>query len=277
MLTRRNQLAMAAKIKEENENKKGRGRGGGRGRGRGRQGKKDPKPEKGNNVHPEEVPEKTTGVTGLEDAATSTKRPQMCTPERRRLFVEEGGSPKNEEVMPPEVPGMSTSPPIKQPAKRSKGAAKAKAKSKAVVESKVEEKTEQPKGAGKGCPPNEVENKDDKNEKTKRPPTKNQVDWAKKELTDAKTSDQAQWDHALKLFEAVKVPERSCVEKYMYWSLSMYWTTRRVGLLQKQCGGAPKHVLSFGGGHCSHIGIPFEAARLYVGFSIVSTAVPKCL
>ena len=168
--------------------------------------------------------------------------------------------------MPPEVPGMSTSPPIKQPAKRSKGAAKAKAKSKAVVES-----------AGKGCPPNEVENKDDKNEKTKRPPTKNQVDWAKKELTDAKTSDPAQWDHALKLFEAVKVPERSCVEKYMYWSLSMYWTTRRVGLLQKQCGGAPKHVLSFGGGHCSHIGIPFEAARLYVGFSIVSTAVPKCL
>lgn len=269
---------MAAKIKEEKEKTQGRGRGGGRGRGRGRQANKDPKPEKkGNNDHPEEVPEKPSGVKGLEDAATSTKRPQMCTPERRRLFVLPEDSPKNEEVVPP-ARGMSTSPPIKQPAKRSKSAAKAKAKSKAVVESKVPEKTEQSLDGNTGNPPNEVENKDEKIEKTKRPPTKNQVDWAKKELTDAKTSDPAQWDHALKLFEAVKAPEKSCVEKYMYWNLSMYWTTRRVGLLQKQCGsGGPKHVLSFGGGHCSHIGIPFEACRLFVGFSIVSTAVPEFL
>ena len=261
---------MAAKTKEENEKKRGGGRGRGRGRGRGGKPKKGSK-EQENNDHPEEVPEGTTGIEGLEGAAASTKRPQMCTPERRRLFVDPENSPRNEEVV---KPGMSPSPAIKQqPAKRSKQA-KAKAKSKAVVESKVPEKTKQPMDGEEGKPTNEVETKDDKG---KRPPTKKQMDWAKQELTDAKTSDPAQWDHALKLFEAVKVQEKSCVEKYMYWSLSMYWTTRRVGLLQKQCGGGPKHVLSFGGGHCTHIGIPFEACRLFVRFSIALTAKPKFL
>ena len=45
---------------------------------------------------------------------------------------------------------------------------------------------------------------------------------------------------------------------------SMYWTTRRVGVLQKQTLGGTKHVLSFGGGHCKHIGIPFVASELFV-------------
>lgn len=106
-----------------------------------------------------------------------------------------------------------------------------------------------------------------KETKEPRPPSKKQVDEAKLALVEAK-ADPATWAHVEKLFAATESPERACAKKYHFWLTSMYWGTRRVGLLQKKAGQKSINVLSFGGGFCKHIGIPAEACQLFVGPSV---------
>ena len=110
-----------------------------------------------------------------------------------------------------------------------------------------------------------------KEKKAIRPPSEKLTSWAFDKLTEAK-GDDATWFHVKKLFEGVTLEERACLEKWIYWALSMYWNTHRVGVLQKQTGGGSKHVLSFGGGHCKHIGIPFVASQLFVCCLIALTS-----
>ena len=97
-----------------------------------------------------------------------------------------------------------------------------------------------------------------------KPPTSAQIEAAMKTLREAK-SDAAAWFHVIKLFKAIEGKERDCVVKYQYWSFSMYWQHRRMGLLQKDVGSGATHVASWGGTFCPHIGIPFVASELYVG------------
>ena len=115
--------------------------------------------------------------------------------------------------------------------------------------------------------PEKDQKKDEKHEEKETKPrtiSDAQVTKAKHELEMYK-EDPAGWAHVIKLFDATKIPERDSTPKYMYWAYSMYWGTRRVGLLQKQPSGKNVHYSSFGGGHCTHIGIPTEACKMLVG------------
>ena len=266
MLTRRQQLGLAAKQKEEKQaTGKGVSRGGGRGRGRGRKASNKTKASE-----PEDVPE-PLGDNGngkdcemgsdKENQSTSLKRPAMQTPERRKLFADDmsPGCPKDS---PSKPAGMVASPPIRQDKKKPKRAAKCKAKAKAKSKAEVSMEEEPKSGEEKG---GEV-----KEPTGPRAPSDRAKQWAMAKLVEAK-QDPPAWLHVCKLFEGTKIPERSSGDKLMYFSFSMYWRTRRVGLLQKQPTGGNKHLLSFGGGHCIHIGIPYVASRLYVGYSVAST------
>ena len=263
VLTRREQLGLAAKQKEDKQaTGKGGGRGGGRGRGRGRKASNTTKASE-----PEHVPE-PLGANGSEKdcemetekeyPSASLKRPAMQTPERRRLFPDDM-PPGCSEVSPSKPPGMVASPPIRQDRKKPKRAAKSKAKAKAKSKAALPTEEEPRSGEGKG---EEV-----KEPSGPRQPSNRVTQWAMTKLAEAK-QDSPAWHHVCKLFEGTNVPERSCGDKLMYFSFSMYWLTRRVGLLQKQPMGGNKHLLSFGGGHCIHIGIPYVASRLYVGYSV---------
>ena len=283
MLTRREQLGLAAKGDEKTDGEKapakggGRGRGkGGKGRGRGGRGKKQGDPE------------------DMEVEKVASKRPPEKTPEKspgKNLNGDEfEGSPKKSLAEEFEK-AVAASPPIRQEKKRSKAAAKEKAKEdKEGVEvkkqekkdtQKTDQKTEEvpkesrrskkaKKDEGDTEKKEGVEEKEevDKEKKQPRPPSKSQVDVAKHEMMEYK-DDPASWAHVERLYEATKISERECTPKSMYWSYSMYWGTHRVGLLQKQTSGKNTHVTSLGGGHCIHIGIPTEACKMVVGASLI--------
>ncbi len=266
MLTRRQQLALAAQQKQEKEEMKASGRGGsrgggrgGRGKGRGR-GKKAPKEIQ----HPEDV---VMEAPDVEKKSSSSKGVVgQSTPERRRLFPE---SPVAKREHPEPVVASTRSTPVKQEPKKARKTRKAKTNEgpEGKGDSKDAKKQDAQEAGGKQKEEDAKEKEDnEKKNKNKQPPTKAQQDQAMQELTEAK-ADPAVWEHVLKLFEATHTPERDHAGRLTYWALSMYWNTHRVGLLQKHAGRASTHVLSMGGGHCKHIGIPAAACRLFVGVS----------
>lgn len=195
------------------------------------------------------------------DAKVCKRPAEQQTPERRQLF-------RDDDTNMSPSPAKVVSPPIKQPKKRARAAAKPKPKAKAAASTaKVEDMKEAEEGKctveGETGEGGESNDKGEEETKSMRDPSEKLKKWAFDTLTEAK-GDPASWFHAQKLFEGVKQTEKSCLAKWTYWQNSMYWTTRRVGVLQKQTRGGTKHVLSFGGGHCKHIGIPFVASELFV-------------
>ena len=257
---------------------RGGGRGGGRGKGRGRgRGRKQAPTEP---VDEMEV----DGIGGVNGKRSPERTPEK-TPEKvtNTGGEDSSGSPrKNLESQFENA--VIQSPAVKQEKKRPKRATKAAAKPKAASkpkqtqeekeDEKMEEKEDEKKTNkqekkrdSKKEEPEKDQKKDEKHEERETKPrtiSDAQVTKAKHELEMYK-EDPAGWAHVIKLFDATKIPERDSTPKYMYWAYSMYWGTRRVGLLQKQPSGKNVHYSSFGGGHCTHIGIPTEACKMLVG------------
>ena len=261
VLTRREQLALKAQEKEENQTNQGRARGGGRGRGGRGRGRKSKKVE--DQAHePEHVPEIPDDNAMDVDGArsSSSKRAVMCTPERRKLFLdtEDEISPTKNLEKDPKVD--KPSPAVKpKKAKRAKRGPKTP-KSKSTETSQPEPVNTQP----------EVESEKAEKVPNVKPPTERQIRWAEGVLVEAK-SDPPSWHHASKLFEATQVGEREPLEKFHHWGFSMYHQSKRVGLLQSKGTGKKVHVLSFSGGpSCTHIGIPLAAAYMMVGVLFAS-------
>lgn len=176
----------------------------------------------------------------VEDDKASTKRPIGETP-------------------PPKTKQSETtkaSPAIKRKAKRSKGTS---SKPDEIPEPSVEN----PPSESKGEDQKEGEQVPGGDQKVVKLPSKAHIDSAMAELKDAK-SDDASWEHVCKLFAATKNDPKKCKHVFQYWTYSMYWHSKRVGLLQKGTATGTRHILSFGGTFCPHIGIPAEACRLYV-------------
>ena len=198
----------------------------------------------------------------LDKQVSSSKRATMCTPERRKLFHDTG-----DEISPSKDKDDKDSPPIKpKKSKRPKRAQKTP-KSKSNAAGSKDKPSEEPSITPPETEPSRnVEPAEEKETKVK-PPTDRQKTWAEGVLMDAK-NDSPSWDHVIKLFEATKKDERDPYPKMHYWGLSMYYNTRRVGLLQQQKGKGKKvHVMSFSGGAvCTHIGIPLAATCLVVRF-----------
>ena len=278
VLTRRDQLGLKAQEKEDKQNQKGSGRGGGRGRGRGRGAKPKTKPSE---PEPENVPgEDVQDGSAVGSKASSSKRAVMCTPERRKLFHDTDNEISPLKGAPEAGPAADEkeSPPVK--AKKAKRRRKQQKTPKAdktsapqpeeampVDEPAPELPQPEPANLGEVAMPAEVESAQPKPVK---PPTSHQVSFAKSTLEDA-LSDPPTLAHVEKLFAATTVAEREMsLDKQIYWGYSLYYNTRRVGLLQLKGSAKRKsHVMSFGGGCCKHIGIPLEASRLMVGGSFV--------
>ena len=294
VLSRRDQLGLAADIKAERDAKKGKGkgkkgdqgeekakgrgsgRGGGRGRGRGR-GR-----SAASASDPPEIPEVTENTTPERPRRTSKRHPPAGknTPERKVLFPDE-----------PENPSKVS--PAKPPKKRVRGKRQVAAETPEVeVPQEGEAMTEAPKAKAKAkqrCKPKQTKaeaeiegkgednekNNDNDNDKVEGPPqgkerkvSKAAREAALKCLKDAKT-DQASWFHVEKLFTALKAKKpktKHDVPKFDHWGLSMYWSSSRVGLLQKQQTRF-QHILSFGGVYCKNIAMPVLAATMYVTWS----------
>ena len=261
VLTRREQLLLAAKSKENKQ--KGRGRGRGRGRG---------KANRATSNAPEHEAELDNGEDqGLEEkASASTKRP-IASPTRRKLCFDSdnANTPAKEmhmEISPAKSEKDKESPPVKQKKKRTKRATKNDAK-------KVEVNKEDDGAAASSQPDKQpqppAQPEQERKAKTipRIPPTQSQQTWAEEALKEAK-ADPSAWFHVKKLFEATEVGERQWARKMMYWGFSMYWEARRVGLLQAKTPGSKKknHVCSFSAQQlCAHIGIPMAATLLLVG------------
>lgn len=279
VLSRRQQLGLNGKTdaeKKEVSATKGNGRGGGRGRGRGRGRKAAVNAQ-------EDAVMQTDAQEGVaEEGKPSSKRPAPkapATPERRRLFAEEGE--------PATKPDQS--PPVKQTKKRAKQAAKAKAKSKALApEANADGKPQESETAlpqegesavasagepirEEGIPKkpsrsSKAAEKDGGEKEPKQPRTPGVVlqRSSMNAMIEAK-KDPAAWHHVERLWKARYVPvsRSEFVQPFENWHLSMYWTTNRAGLLQKTPKG-DKHICSFGGGHCLSVAMPLEAVRMYV-------------
>ena len=281
VLSRRQQLGLAADIKAAKEAEKGSGkgvgRGGGRGRGRGRGKARQAAdiPEEPKTADPEATPEPPKRRHRLKRAPTPKQ-----TPERRQLFAdpdpEEGDKDKP----------METSPPVKQPKKRSKRSRAAKAKAAPAPEVPAPEvpcpevpghEVPEPEAPGPDQPAAGSEGKGDEKkddgkakEKGKGEGAKVPGKVAKKSaitmLRDAKEKDKAGWFHVQQLHKALKfhrMEDKSQVPKYEFWRLSAYWGTGRVGLLQKQ-GKKFQHIISFGGQYVKNIAMPAHAGIMYV-------------
>lgn len=296
VLTRRQQLALAAKDKDKEE-KRGRGRGGGRGRGRGKA--KGMDGSKSSEPPPEHVPEKDGSDMDVDPNASSSKRAAMCTPERKKLFHDDEGSPMKDVGSPDKAP--EPSPEVKpKKSKRPRGGKgpntpqkegetsepdpKAKPKTKAAPR-----KTKKPDPAPEPSPPVEKANPDPKpkpkpaSRKSQKPkaevekeakPSKAKSDssdskWdnARKVLVDAK-ADPASLHHMVRLFTATTWDERPTPNKMQQWGFSLYHDNYRVGILQRKGPGKPKtHAMTISGGpSCKHIGIPLEASYMVVSF-----------
>ena len=251
---------------EKGEKGKGSGRGGGRGRGRGR-GRKAAV----SSASQPEIPEVTATPEHPPRASKRDPPADLTTPERRVLFPEE-----------PEIPKAS---PAKPPKKRVRGKKSAAVETPEVEAPQEGDMTEVPKAKAKakakqhrkGKHPEAkavIEGKSEGDEKDKvegptegkeRKVSKAAQQAALKCLQEAK-ADEASWFHAEKLFEALKgkkLENKRDVPKFDHWSLSVYWSSSRVGLLQKQQKRF-QHVLSFGGVYCKNIAMPVLAASMYV-------------
>eukprot|EP00435_Cladocopium_sp_Y103_P025272 s2009_g6.t1 len=261
VLTRREQLGLAADMKAEKAELKGKGKGkgraGGRGRGRGR-GK-----VLSESANPETTPEK----------AKPTKRAPAAadTPEKRELFPD------------PPAP-VTSSPAVKQPKKRIRGKAKAKcaipevpAASHDPVPDPVDEKpapTAKAKAKSVAKPkakPTAAEPENASSSSSEHKIGKATQKATLKLLKEMKGSDEAGWYHAKELYKALKfhkLSERKDVPKFDFWNLSMYWGTGRVGVLQKHQRG-PVHLISFGGVHVKNIAMSAHAARMYATWHVV--------
>ena len=289
VITRRQQLGLRAEKKESSQKGKGRGRGrGGRGRG---------SIPAGNSEKVEEHHDKNNEEHHGDDSGDAPKTP------RRRLFGEEGdGHGSSAEV--DEKDKINASPEIKQPEKkprRAKAKAKEKAaakrpaaatptkpaaepeaeggeapavsppkkpptkRTKRASKSKDGEKVEDATGAAP-----EAEGEKPSEKPSEKPglkmPSDRAIKKAKDEIIEAK-SDAASWFFAERLWKSINgkvTKEHPNLKKYEFWQFSMYYGTFRVGLLHKGESGKFRHVLSFGGGHCTDIGLPLEAAYMYV-------------
>ena len=264
VLTRREQLGLAADMKAEKEEQKvkgkGKGRAGGRGRGRGR-GKVGVDPSKV--AEPETTPEKPK---------PSKRAPvPVDTPERRELFPE------------PPAP-VASSPAVKQPKKRIRGKGKAKvampeetAESHEPVPDPVDEKAAPKQKAKSRAKPKAKPSAADpadpadasttKERKIGKATQKTALDL----LKGMKGSDEAGWYHAKELYKALKyhkLSDRREVPKWDFWSLSMYWGTGRVGVLQKHHQKGFTHIISFGGVHVKNIAMSAHAARMFVTWQL---------
>ena len=224
--------------KKENGGRGGRGRGRGRCRGRKAEEKLASTPEK-------KVPSKRPPVES-----------QANTPERRELFPDPAAEPPV-----PEAASSST----KQPKKRAKAKAQGKAKAKAAPSQPAE--PAQPEAEAGGSAPEPDDGKvaaDGKMEPAQRLPGQRIQKPALKLLKESK-ADPAAWFHVQELHKALKfhkLTDKKEVPKYDFWSLSMYWQTKRVGLLQKQESGFV-HVTSFGCTWCKNIAMCAHAARMF--------------
>ena len=302
---------MAADMKSEKG--KGKSRGGGRGRGRGGRGKASA--AAASSAPPEMTPEQKAGKR-------SKPPPSVATPERRVLFPD----PLDEET----APAMETSPPAKQPKKRTR-ASKAKAKPIQTTEQEVEIPATQPDPEIMEESTAEMQEEGQEDVEPKKPisqeTTSTKVTGRKaKKVTKAKAkakaqsapaadsakadaapadavpaeavpaepkerkigkaaqksalnhlratkeTDEAAWFHVKELYKASKFHKLSNkheVPKYCYWTFSMYWSSGRVGLLQKK-DGKSVHVISFGGVNTRNIAMSAQAARMYVTWFWIS-------
>ena len=258
---------MKAEKEEQKAKGKGKGRAGGRGRGRGR-GKGVARSEV---ADPETTPEKPKPSKRVPAAVVET-------PERRELFPD------------PPAP-VASSPAVKQPKKRIRGKAKAKV---AVPEEPSNSHEPVPDPVDEQAAPKQKAKAKGKAKPTAKPsaadPTDpaNPADPADASITSErkigkatrkaaldllkgmKGSDEAGWYHAKELHKALKdhkLRDRREVPKWDFWSLSMYWGTGRVGVLQRLQKG-PVHIVSFGGVHVKNIAMSAHAARMFVTWQL---------
>ena len=259
---------MKAEKEEQKAKGKGKGRAGGRGRGRGRGKVGEGSSEVAN---PETTPEKPK---------PSKRAPvQVETPERRELFPD------------PPAP-VTSSPAVRQPKKRIRGKAKAKAampeepavpeehampeepvpdlvaeKVPVIPKQKAKAKPRAKPPAADPADPADPAQPADASNTRERKIGKATQKAALDLLWDMKNSDEAGWYHAKELHKALKyhkLSDRMEVPKWEFWSLSMYWGTGRVGVLQKHQQKGFVHIISFGGVHVKNIAMSTHAARMYV-------------
>ena len=108
------------------------------------------------------------------------------------------------------------------------------------------------------------EGKEDGDKDKKRGPSDKQKQ-AAKVLLSALRSDPRKWGCVQKLYEACSEEVNAGnVMRFEHYTLSVYWTTKRVGLLAKQEVGKPKHILSFGNPFSPAISLPLCGVSLYV-------------
>lgn len=291
MLTRRQQLGLAAQKKEDSQKGKGRGRGRGRG--------KKANPEV--NDEPTNPDEGNLDKHDAPDEAMSECHGDK-SPERRELFPENSGStpskpkPDASASKPSEVKGdMDSAPPKKKtraPRKPKRGATSTPTKvlpSQTAGESNggtgeskdnaASPPVKQPKKRTKKGPGAKADVPMDAAAEPVAPPaepkeTKGPSDRITKRAKDhiiQARKDPASWFHIQRLWGAMKgknTKPTPCMKKMEHWGWSMYWITKRVGVLEKR-GTTSSHVASFGGGFCADIDLPLEAAYMYVAHSVV--------
>eukprot|EP00435_Cladocopium_sp_Y103_P053254 s115_g17.t1 len=269
VLTRRQQLGLAAEAKEDSKNGKGRGRGrGGKGRGKVRERPADattikPAEQENNNgeastprrkLFDDESDDKVSKGSAIAsgmDVDPPASEPTEKKPAKRVRGKRAPAPPKVEEAP------MTSSPPIKQKKKRAKGPKDA------------EGKQDMPeKVPPQGPAPSQPEPAEPATEKASKLPGKAKIKSSENALKEAQ-KDPATWHHVQKLWGALRTlkvskGDLSSVPKFQYWSYSWYWKTNRVGLLTKSLGGKDVHRASFGGALCSSMSTPLQAALLYV-------------
>ena len=271
VLTRRQQLGLAAQAKENSKDGKGRGRGrGGKGRGKvgarpadattikraveNQDGEASTPRRKLFEDEPGDVePSQASAMTSGMDVDPPAAKPSENKPKRVR-GKRTPAPPKAEEAP------MNSSPPIKQKKKRAKGPKDAKEQE--HVPENVPPQHPSP------SQPDVPEPAEAPAEKIAKQPGKAKIKSSENALNDAQ-KDPASWHHVLKLWGAldtlkVSKGELGSVPKFQYWSFSFYWKTNRVGLLTKSVGGKYVHRASFGGSTCCSMAMPLKAALLFV-------------
>lgn len=279
VLTRREQLGLAQEAKDDS--KAGRSRGRGRGRGRGKIPEKVENAVLGPSSHQVEAPEAPAtpvarklkfgdddenGEEPKQDVAPPNEMEVDPSPKakskKRRAAAKPKAKAKSKPSQDADAPAdgpMAASPPIKQKAKRAKGGKDSKQEASAPSSAAV--------------PPEGQLEADAEKKKT---PGKALVKFAEKQLQEA-CDDPATWFHVQQLWPALDTPgvtqeKWQSVAKPVYWSYSMYWKTKRVGLLAK--GATHKdgttHVTSFGGVWTRNIALSLKAATMFVAALVAS-------
>lgn len=275
VLTRREQLGLAADAKDDT--KKGRGRGRGCGRGRGKIAERPVDGEILGSKTANEEEEPIDPVRRLDFSENDENGPAEPPKEmevdpapkkrtRAKPKAKAKAKAKGNDEAPPndaaeaEVP-MASSPPIKQKKKRAKGPSKDAAAPDA----------EPVPSAAAAAAAGDVEAVPA--EKGKKGPGRAAIKWAENHLKESSQDPAALW-HMSRLwgFETIKVSQETwgSFPKPTYFGYSMYWKTRRVGLLVK--GPTSKdstHVTSFGGERCRSISLSLKAAMMFVAALVV--------